>query len=250
MTVSATTSTMSTMKRAVRTAAIAAAAVIAVAACSNSQTSAATSSTTSSLASAAPGSGGAAGTATYRLHMDFFSHESKLSTVLDPQVFRASAGAAAGPGPQGILYAAGIAPTPKDAPAATTLLGADGTALNVSLGQWEKARHGGVLLRCRQRTGDQPTERTHPGGSLQHVCGPSGCSGYGTVHPVGRRIRQHQQLHRQRQRHGVGEQQRLRMFDEQGSSGDLAQRRASPWRRPKGCCGSPGTTASSRRFPD
>jgi len=114
MTVSATTSTMSTMKRAVRTAAIAAAAVIAVAACSSSQTSGATSSsTTSSPASAAPGSGGAAGTATYQLHMDFFSHESKLSTVIDPQVFQASAGAAAGPGPQGISHAAGIAPDPE-----------------------------------------------------------------------------------------------------------------------------------------
>jgi len=147
MTISATTSTMSTMKRAVRTAAIAAAAVIASAACSSSQTSGATSSTTGSPASAAPGSGGAAGTATYQLHMDFFSHESKLSTVVDPQVFQASAGAAAGPGPQGISRAAGIAPTPKDAPAATTLLGADGTALNVSLGQWEKAA-GTVAFSC------------------------------------------------------------------------------------------------------
>jgi hypothetical protein len=71
--------------------------------------------------------------------MDFFFRESKLATVIDPQVFQASEDAPAATGPQGIAHAAGLAPAAKDGPAETPLRGADGTALKITLGSWKKA---------------------------------------------------------------------------------------------------------------
>ncbi|MDP9890102.1 hypothetical protein [Pseudarthrobacter enclensis] len=85
--------------------------------------------------------------ATYQLHMDFFSHESKLGSVIDPQVFQSSPGAPAGSGPQGITHAAGTTPAAKAADPGTALLAADGSALNITLGQWEKAA-GTVSFSC------------------------------------------------------------------------------------------------------
>lgn len=85
--------------------------------------------------------------ATYRLHMDFFSAEAKLTTVIDPQVFVRAPGAPAAVGPQMIKHAAGLAPARKTADPSTPLLAANGTALHITLGQWEKAR-GTVTFRC------------------------------------------------------------------------------------------------------
>ncbi len=108
----------------------------------------------------------AAGTATYQLHMDFFSHESKLSPVIDPQVFLAAPGAPAGTGPQNIKHVAGIAPAPKAGDASIPLLAADGTALNITREAWEKAA-GTVAASCTNGSEQAISHLTGliPGGS-------------------------------------------------------------------------------------
>ncbi|MET3721790.1 hypothetical protein [Arthrobacter sp. UYEF21] len=67
--------------------------------------------------------------------------------MIDSQVFQSSPGAPAGSGPQGITHAAGTAPAAKSADPGSALLAADGTALNITLGQWEKAS-GAVSFSC------------------------------------------------------------------------------------------------------
>ena len=67
-------------------------------------------------------------TATYQPHMDFFSYESGLPSVIDPQVFISTPGTPAGVGPQMIQHAAGTSPAPKNGDPATPLLAADGSA--------------------------------------------------------------------------------------------------------------------------
>jgi hypothetical protein len=98
-------------------------------------------------AATAPGAPAGSAPTDYQLHMDFFSQESKQPAVLDPQVFIASPGTAAGTGPQMIPHAANVVPTPKAGPADTPLLGADGSALNTTRGAWEKAA-GTVAFAC------------------------------------------------------------------------------------------------------
>lgn len=110
-------------------------------ACSSSSTAAPTSPNSASSSSAS-------GTAMYQLHMKFFSTESKISPVIDPQVFVSSPGAKAAIGPQMIKHVAGVAPARMDGAASTPLLAADGTPLKITLGQWEKAA-GAVELSCR-----------------------------------------------------------------------------------------------------
>ena len=90
---------------------------------------------------------GSHGTAAYQLHMSFFSHESGLKIVIDPQVFVRKAGAARAVGPQMITHAAGLAPAPQDAPASSSLRGATGAALGITLGEWERAR-GSLRISC------------------------------------------------------------------------------------------------------
>lgn len=85
--------------------------------------------------------------ATYQLHMEFFSHESGLSKVIDPQMFVATPGTPAGIGPQMVPHGAGVSPVPHDDPPATLLLSANGDPLHITLGQWEKAA-GTVALSC------------------------------------------------------------------------------------------------------
>lgn len=85
--------------------------------------------------------------AAYQLHMEFFSHESGLATVIDPQMFVASPTTPAGIGPQMIAHVAGVMPVPHDDPPGTSLLAADATPLHVTLGAWEKAT-GTVALSC------------------------------------------------------------------------------------------------------
>ena len=85
--------------------------------------------------------------AAYQLHMEFFSHESGLGTVIDPQMFIASPGAPAQIGPQMIPHVAGLMPVAHDAPSSTPLLDANGRPLDVTLGAWEKAT-GTLTLTC------------------------------------------------------------------------------------------------------
>ncbi len=83
----------------------------------------------------------------YQLHMAFFSLESKIRPVIDPQVFVASPGAKAKIGPQMISHVAGVAPAKQAGPPATRLLAADATPLKVTLGEWERAA-GSVAFSC------------------------------------------------------------------------------------------------------
>lgn len=88
-----------------------------------------------------------ASTRSYQLHMDFFSHESKLAAVIDPQMFIAAPAAPAAIGPQMISHVAGVSPAPKDSPADSPLLGATGSSLGVTVGRWEQAA-GTVAVSC------------------------------------------------------------------------------------------------------
>lgn len=130
--------------RAARVVGLAAATGVLLAGCGSSGSS---SPAAGSPAPAAPPRG-AAGSVTYQLHMDFFSRESKLSPVIDPQVFVASPGTLAGSGPQMIRHVAGIRPAAKASAPSTGLLGADGAPLKITLGEWEKAA-GRVTVSCR-----------------------------------------------------------------------------------------------------
>lgn len=129
------------------------AAGLSLAACgsASSSSSPATSGASTASAAAVPASSGVnpapAPTQSYQLHMDFFSHESKLAAVIDPQMFIAAPAAPAATGPQMISHAAGISPAPKNSPAATPLLGATGSPLGVTVGGWEKAA-GTVRFSC------------------------------------------------------------------------------------------------------
>ena len=87
------------------------------------------------------------GTAAYQLHMSFFSHESGLKGVIDPQVFVRKAGVPRAVGPQMIPHAAGLSPAPQDAAAGSSLHGATGASLGITLGEWERAR-GSLRISC------------------------------------------------------------------------------------------------------
>jgi len=150
--------------------AVGAAATVAVAGCSTQAPSppavAPTPASTSPSTAASTPSAGTTGTATYQLHMDFFSHESKISPVIDPQVFLAAPAAPAGTGPQNIKHVAGIAPTPKAGDASTPLLAADGSTLTITRGEWEKAA-GTVAASCTNGSEQAISHLTGliPGGS-------------------------------------------------------------------------------------
>ncbi|GAC1358556.1 MAG: hypothetical protein NVS4B11_14760 [Ktedonobacteraceae bacterium] len=87
----------------------------------------------------------------YELHMQFFSHEAHLSTVIDPQMFVSAPTTPAGLGPQNIKHVAGVKPVPAQDSPSTPLLNADGTSLGVTLGTWKSAT-GGATLSCRNGT--------------------------------------------------------------------------------------------------
>lgn len=84
-------------------------------------------------------------------HMDFFSHESHLAVVIDPQMFTSSPGTPAGVGPQMVSHVAGFAPVRESASPSTPLFNADGSPLNVTLGAWEAAT-GTATLSCSSGT--------------------------------------------------------------------------------------------------
>lgn len=115
--------------------AAAAASALVLAGCGSSAgTSASSSPSSSSSAVGGASSKDAAKKVPYKLHMVFFSRESKISPVIDPQVFVASPGAHAGIGPQMINHVAGVAPAKQAGPPTTPLLGADATPLKITLG--------------------------------------------------------------------------------------------------------------------
>jgi hypothetical protein len=99
------------------------------------------------LLAACGGSGAPVAHASYELHSTFFSSESGLTSAIDPQVFTASPGAAAGTGPQGIVHAAGYAAARESEPASSGLFAADGTPLHLTLGAWNAAK-GTLALSC------------------------------------------------------------------------------------------------------
>lgn len=131
-----------TRRRGTRLATLAsgAAAIVTLAACGSTGSASTAEAPGSAGASTRPSSSGLGGSPIpYQLHMDFFSHESHLSTVIDPQVFTAAPGSPAGTGPQMVQHAPGIAPAQKASAAATPLLAADSSPLHITLGDWEKA---------------------------------------------------------------------------------------------------------------
>jgi hypothetical protein len=79
--------------------------------------------------------------------MVFFSHESKINPVIDPQVFVSTPGTQAGTGPQMIKHVAGITPAKQAGSPTAALRGADGSSLKITLGEWEKAA-GTVTFSC------------------------------------------------------------------------------------------------------
>jgi len=91
--------------------------------------------------------------------MDFFSHESHLAVVIDPQMFTSSPGTPAGVGRQGVSHVAGFAPVREDASPSTPLFNADGVALGVTLGAWEQGRPRGVPWDDRRHPTQQPDRR-------------------------------------------------------------------------------------------
>jgi len=99
-------------------------------------------------AGGAPVSGAAAGTTyPYQLHLTFFSRETHQQRVIDPQMFAAAAGRAAGVGPQMIRHGAGVAPVEATSLTGTPLLDALGRPLHLTLGQWGAAR-GDATVSC------------------------------------------------------------------------------------------------------
>lgn len=115
--------------------------------------------------SACGGSGATTSSLTLQRHMDFFSHESHLAQVIDPQMFTSAPGAAAGTGPQGVVHVAGYAPVSESATPTTPLFNADGVALGVTLGEWEAAS-GTVTLTCSSGADTVAAHLAHliPGG--------------------------------------------------------------------------------------
>lgn len=125
-------------------------------------------------------------TATYQLHMDFFSHETGLHTVIDPQVFVQTPGAPAGTGPQQITHVAGLAPAPKSGPSSTPLFSADGTGLGITRGQWLAAA-GTVSFSCTNGREEAASHLTGliPGGTYSTFVVHLDVSGAGRFTPWG-----------------------------------------------------------------
>ena len=98
-------------------------------------------------------------------HSTFFSTESHLSAVVDPQVFVVDAAAPAATGPQNIAHSAGYRPAApgKDA-SSTPLYTAQGKALGVTLGAWLGATGSGTVT-C---TGNTATVSAQLGGLIPH----------------------------------------------------------------------------------
>jgi hypothetical protein len=83
----------------------------------------------------------------YQRLMVFYAAESGANPPIDPMTFIAAPGAPAAVGPLSVMHAAGVAPAKQTDPPTTPLLGADGTSLGITLGQWEKAQ-GTVAFNC------------------------------------------------------------------------------------------------------
>lgn len=74
------------------------------------------------------------------MHAAFFSLETHQSQLVDPNVFVAASGAAAGMGPQDIIHVAGVRPALPTDDAASDARAADGRPLGFTLGTWFGAR--------------------------------------------------------------------------------------------------------------
>lgn len=96
---------------------------------------------------AAASSAGSTQVANYQMLMVFYAAEFSISSVIDPMMFVAAPGTPAAVGPLLIRHVAGIAPPKRAGSPTSPLLGADGTPLGITLGQWEKAA-GTVAFSC------------------------------------------------------------------------------------------------------
>lgn len=85
----------------------------------------------------------------YQLLVDFYAAES--GSEVDPMVFVPGPRSPAAVGPLMVTHVAGIAPAKKTTPSSTELLGADGSPLGITFGQWERAR-GTATFRCVDST--------------------------------------------------------------------------------------------------
>jgi len=74
------------------------------------------------------------------MHAAFFSLETHQPQLVDPNVFVAASGAAAGTGPQDIVHVAGVRPALPTDDAAIDARAADGRPLGFTLGTWFGAR--------------------------------------------------------------------------------------------------------------
>lgn len=78
-------------------------------------------------------------------HASFYSLEAKEANLIDPQAFVVDPAALAGPGPQGIVHAAGVRPAYRVDDPATPVVNAQGIALGFTLGAWFGARGSATL---------------------------------------------------------------------------------------------------------
>jgi len=122
--------------RGVRAAVLAVGSCLLLAACASGNSTQVSSTT----ASAAP-----AAVIDYQLLADGYAAES--GSAIDPMMFVSSPGTPGGEGPLSVVHVAGVTPVAKSAPAATMLVGADGSPLGITLGQWLKAA-GTVSFSC------------------------------------------------------------------------------------------------------
>ena len=82
------------------------------------------------------------------LELMTFSSTEDGGPAVDPMMFVAHKGTVAGVGPLSIRHVAGITPAMKASSASAPLVGADGTPLGITLGQWQQAA-GTVTFTCQ-----------------------------------------------------------------------------------------------------
>lgn len=104
-----------------------------------------TASPTASAATNPAPSSDSSKTTRYDLLRNFYANEAGLD--LDPMVFVAAPGSPAALGPLNVRHVAGVTPAKGTTASAARLLGADGAALGVTFGQWQKAQ-GTAVFRC------------------------------------------------------------------------------------------------------
>jgi hypothetical protein len=96
---------------------------------------------------ATPGQSAGPVTVVFESHGALFSKDTRQSVAIDPHVFIQVAGGPSGSGPDGIVYAAGLAPAPLADSPDSPLYAADKRPLKITLGQWLAARGTATIVR-------------------------------------------------------------------------------------------------------